>query len=156
MELVGRSTFLETFAGILDGEDVLRHCQDAHSEAAYAQLLQDGAVAYIASVDLAPIAYALLGPSSLAISSDSDDIELKRIYVLSRFQGSGVGQKLFHESQKLAVDAGASRLVLGVYSENIKAQAFYRRNGFQDCGRREFKVGARPYSDVMMAKALSM
>ena len=39
LALVGQATFLETFAGILDGRDVVAHCQREHAPARYAEWL---------------------------------------------------------------------------------------------------------------------
>ena len=36
---VGRATFLETFAGILDGADILAHCGQEHAPSLYADWL---------------------------------------------------------------------------------------------------------------------
>ena len=35
LALIGAATFLETFAGILDGDAIVGHCAAQHSEAAY-------------------------------------------------------------------------------------------------------------------------
>ena len=35
LALVGQATFLETFAGILGGEDIVAHCANAHTAHLY-------------------------------------------------------------------------------------------------------------------------
>jgi ribosomal protein S18 acetylase RimI-like enzyme len=82
------------------------------------------------------------------------DYEIKRVYLLKRFQGAGVGRRLV----SLAVDEsrtlGAGRLLLGVYKRNEGAIGFYRRVGFTTIGERQFQVGNRGYEDHIMALAL--
>ncbi len=158
LQLIGRATFLETFAGVLDGGAISAHCENAHSAASYEALLNAGAIAWLATIAPggAPIGYAMLAPSDLPIANrNGTDLELKRIYLLHRFQGMRLGQKLLAAAEETARHARAERLLLGVYADNASAQAFYRRSGFVDAGRRKFKVGQTYYDDVIMAKALS-
>ena len=48
LALIGAATFLETFAGILDGEAIVGHCAAQHQEAAYRAYLASGARAWLA------------------------------------------------------------------------------------------------------------
>ena len=49
---------------------------------------------------------------------------------------------------------GARRLLLGVYSENARAIAFYQRLGFETIGHRPFTVGTMIYDDFVMSLVL--
>ena len=40
LAVVGQATFLETFAGVLDGAAIVAHCREAHSAARYRQWLE--------------------------------------------------------------------------------------------------------------------
>lgn len=156
LALIGAATFLETFAGILNGQAILDHCAQAHSAGAYRAFLQDGASAWLAETpDAAPVGFALLGETDLPGSAgDGSDVELKRIYVLSRFHGLGVGDALMQAALEDARRRGAARLLLGVFAGNARAQAFYRRQGFEEIARRLFRVGRRDYDDIVFAKVL--
>ena len=50
--------------------------------------------------------------------------------------------------------AGARRLLLGVYSRNAPALAFYARCGFVRAGERTFRVGGSDYHDYLLSLAL--
>lgn len=154
LALIGAATFLETFAGILDGDAIVGHCAVQHEEGAYRACLADGGRAWIAEAQPggAPIGFALVGKPDLAAAIDGD-IELKRIYSLLRFHGSGLGAALM----KQALDAahGHRRLLLGVYAQNERALAFYRKQGFADLGTRQFNVGGKLYDDLVLARALA-
>lgn len=158
LELIGRATFLETFAGILDGDAIRAHCANAHSATAYEALMAAGATAWLATISPggAPIGYVVLATSDLPMASrDGTDLEVKRIYILHRFHGMRLGQRLLAVAEETARHAKARRLLLGVYAHNASAQAFYRRAGFVEVGRRTFRVGAKDYDDVVMAKPLA-
>lgn len=158
LALIGGATLLETFAGLLDGSAILEHCQREHSSAAYAGYLAKGAQAWLAEADpgQAPIGFALLGTAELPGGAlDGTDLELKRIYALSRFHGGGIGAALMQQVTSEAVRRGAARLLLGVYAGNVRALAFYAKNGFVQIAGRRFRVGDREYDDVVLAKLLA-
>ena len=151
LSLVSNATFLETFAGMIDGAALLAHC-DKHHEAAYlAKLLEGGARAWLADVDGAPVGYALLNQPELE-AAERGDIELKKIYVLSRFHGSGIAKRLFDTVLQAA--AGNDRLLLGVKKDNHRAIGFYRKHGFTQIATRRFDVGGKLYDDVVLARDL--
>ena len=157
LALVGAATFLETFAAILDGAAIVAHCAGEHAPEAYRRSLDGGAAAWLAEARAggAPIGFALLGPSTLPGSDPGGgDVELKRIYALSRFHGSGVGAALMREAVACARERQARRLMLGVYAGNARAAAFYRKNGFAPVAKRLFRVGNRDYEDIVFAKPL--
>jgi ribosomal protein S18 acetylase RimI-like enzyme len=45
----------------------------------------------------------------------------------------------------------ARRVLLGVYSRNEAALAFYQRLGFARVGTRQFRVGANDYFDYILS-----
>jgi ribosomal protein S18 acetylase RimI-like enzyme len=130
LALISSATFLETFAGVLAGDAIIEHCTRSNGAPAYQSYLQKGARAWLAEADPggAPVGFALLTAPDLPGALD-DDIELKRIYTLSRFHGSGLGAALMEAA--VAAAEGSQRLVLGVYAGNARAIAFYLRNGFR-------------------------
>lgn len=90
-------------------------------------------------------------PAGLA---QSGDVELKRIYLLSRFHGTGLGAALMAAAVAEARTRGAPRLLLGVYANNARAIAFYRKQGFVPIGTRQYAVGAELYDDIVLARPL--
>lgn len=158
LSLVGQATFLETFSGVLDGTAIVEHCRRAHAPAQYETYLADAAsAAWIAETlpGNAPIGYALVTKPDLPRADPTRDLELKRIYLLGRYQGGGVGKRLLSEAVAHAKSAGAQRLLLGVYAGNDSAIAFYRRYGFTHFTERKFRVGNRAYDDHVMSLALA-
>ena len=153
LALVGCATFLDAYAGAIDGAGLIEHCLHQHSPAAYRSYLESGAEAWL--VELAPggapIGYALACEPELE-QAQAGDWELKRIYVLSRFQGTGVSAALLDAVLSKAQDR--RRLLLGVKNDNHRALRFYRKHGFIDAGTRTFQVGAQRYDDLVLARPL--
>jgi ribosomal protein S18 acetylase RimI-like enzyme len=155
LSLVGQSTFLETFAGVLTGADIAAHCARQHSVDVYRQWLADGQIhGWIAQAQPggAPVGYLLLTPPDLpTVEVGSDDLEVKRIYLLSRFHGRGLGWRLMNEAIQHARQIGCRRLLLGVYQHNGRALAFYCSLGFVQVGTRRFTVGSTECDDLILA-----
>lgn len=158
LALVGQATFLETFAGVLDGAAIIAHCAKAHSAAQYRHWLDDPAAAlWLAEVSPGntPVGYLVVARPELPMADMSRDLELKRIYLLSRYQGGGAGKRLLAHAVAHATSADAARLLLGVFAGNASALGFYRQQGFVDLTERQFNVGGRAYDDQVMSLVLS-
>jgi ribosomal protein S18 acetylase RimI-like enzyme len=103
----------------------------------------------------APVGYLVLAPAAVPVPDpDPSDLEIKRVYLLHRFQGAGLGRQLVDAAAGHARLAGSRRLLLGVYSQNHAALAFYARTGFQRVGERTFRVGNSDYFDHLLGLAL--
>ncbi len=154
LALVGAATFLDSYAEILPGADILAHCASQHSTALYAAWLAraDHAVWLAEAAGGAPVGYVTLNPPDLPVEPGPGDVEIKRIYLLRRYHGAGLGAALLAAAQAGAAARGFERLLLGVYSQNAQAIAFYRRQGFEQVGVRRFQVGANLYDDLVLAR----
>ncbi|MBB4154072.1 ribosomal protein S18 acetylase RimI-like enzyme [Sphingomonas jinjuensis] len=157
LSLVAGASFLETFAGILAGPDIVTHCAAKSSTAAFAAWLADDRCALTlaeTNAGHAPIGYAVVTPPDLPVDTDDRDLELRRIYALSRFHGGGLGAALMADAIEGARERGAERLLLGVYGGNTRAHRFYERQGFTIIGTRRFLVGATWHDDFIYGRSL--
>lgn len=158
LSIVGQATFLDTFAGVLSGKDILGHCWRQHAREKYADWLRDPASAvWIAEVEpgQAPVGYLVLTRPDLPLPDlSADDAEVKRVYLLSRFRGAGLGRRLMQEAEAHARSRGIQRLLLGVYSRNETAISFYEKLGYKRVGERSFTVGDSIYRDFVFALRL--
>jgi ribosomal protein S18 acetylase RimI-like enzyme len=153
LALVGRATFLDSFAGILSGADILLHCAAQHTPEIYAAWLSDpDARTWLLETahGRAPVGYLVVAPAALPIADAGHDLEVKRIYLLHRVQGRGFGRQLMNMAVDCAAAAGRRRLLLGVYDQNVAAITFYERFGFTRVGTRRFRVGTRDYDDLIL------
>lgn len=157
LALIGQATFLDTYADVLPGANIIAHCQSAHSAALYAQWLADPAFQlWIAELQPggAPVGFMVVARPDLPMEVTETDLEIKRIYLLSKFQGNGVGRALIDAALAHGAAKGASRLLLGVYTKNFPAISFYERSKFAVVGSRTFHVGGQDYDDHIMGRTL--
>ncbi len=158
LALVGAATFLDGFACVLPGEAMVAHAARHHVPEVYARYLEKPEIAAwlaVARNGGAPVGYAMLTPPELPTETiEEGDLELKRIYALSRFHGSGVGQRLMTTALAEARARGARRVTLGVYAGNARALRFYERNGFRQIGTRQFTVGSLLCDDFVLGRLL--
>ncbi|MEM9667461.1 MAG: N-acetyltransferase [Pseudomonadota bacterium] len=155
---IGVATFIESYTEDIEGPAMVAHCTNQHSREVYEQYLADPRGAcWIAEYQPtgAPIGYAVNCKPDLPIELDASDLELKRIYALSRTHGTGIGQALMQAAINQARHVGARRLLLGTYEENYRAMTFYRKHGFEKVGERAFNVGGKIYDDIIMALTLT-
>ncbi|MCR5877050.1 GNAT family N-acetyltransferase [Phenylobacterium sp. J367] len=156
LALVGQATFLESYADVLPAADILDHCRGENGEARYAGWLGTPGYAFWLAqcAQGAPVGFAMLSPPDLPVPTDDGDVELKRLYLLHRFHGGGLGARLMETAIAHGRAVGARRLLLGVFGLNTNAIAFYARQGFSQAGVRKFRVGANEYDDLVLARSL--
>lgn len=151
---VGAATFLETYAGLLGADDIRIHCQRHHTAEAWLPWLQsaDSSVWLVcAEQGGAPVGYQLLAQPDVPVDDlHPSDLEIKRLYLLHRFQAAGLGRRLLQQAIESAQSQGCRRLLLGVYSQNHAALAFYERMGFRRVGERTFHVGHSDFFDYIL------
>lgn len=174
LALVGAATFLEAFTWMLPGADIIAHCAKNHTADAYRSALaqpQTRITLAVTSTGGSPVGYAMLtAPDLPTFDLHPGDIELKRIYLLSRFRSRhtapvldaarqpipnlSAGQALMSAAIADAQSMGCRRLLLGTNADNQRAISFYRRNHFTDAGTRSFQVGNQCCCDLIMARPL--
>lgn len=155
--LVAGASFLSTFAGILDGADIVAHVARNSAPATFAAWIADPAsVVTIAEhpVGAAPVGYSVLTTPDLPVAIHAGDIELRRVYTLPLAQGTGLGATLLQRAVDDAMAMGGKRMLLGVLGRNARARSFYERHGFGIVGHRQYRVGSALCDDVIYARSL--
>jgi GNAT superfamily N-acetyltransferase len=155
LSLVASATFLETYATVLAGTDLVAHCLKNTSAETFLRWTNDPAtIVTIAEHEPghAPIGYTVLTASDFPFDTRPSDIELRRIYILQQMQGAGLGAALMTRAREDAAAIQCGRILLGVYEHNYRAHAFYERQGFARIGSRQFKVGATTHDDPVYAR----
>lgn len=153
LALVACATFLEAYASLVPVDDMLAYCAAENSAEAFRRFVAEGAQLWLARAEETgvPLGYAMLVSSTFA-DSRPGDIELKRIYVLERCHGTRLASELLARAEAAA--QGYRRLLLGVNRHNLRAQGFYRKQGFELSGTRQFVVAGAHYDDFIFAKPL--
>lgn len=139
---LAQDTYIETFGHLYRPEDLAAFFADALSEAAITVEMQDPRVAYQVVEDAGRlIGYCKIGPVKVPVAATEPALELRQLYLRQSAQGLGLGDALMRWAMHEARARGAQLCYLSVYSENFRAQRFYRRHGFQHGGEYRFMVG---------------
>jgi diamine N-acetyltransferase len=151
---IGRQSFTETFGHLYTPENLAAFLEN-HSEENWRGELADPRYAVrLGFVDGVNAAYLKLGPPSLPFTPSGDSIELRQFYVLKPWQGAGLAPQMMDWVIAEARRRGAGALYLSVFVDNIRAQRFYDRYGFEPVGRYDFMVGTHADEDIVMRLTL--
>lgn len=140
---VGVETFCETFEGLYNEGDLETYLAQAYDlDRTRADLADPAKASWLVEADGRAVGYATVGPCTLPHADVTPSCgELKRIYVLKAWQGSGLAARLLDVTLRWLGRDGPRTIWLGVWSENIKAQRFYAKHGFTQVGSYDFHVG---------------
>jgi diamine N-acetyltransferase len=155
LSLVGQGTILETYAGITDGDDLIKYVTAEMSATAFSQTLaSDGCRAWIVetSVGKCAVGYAV------AVSDENaklfSSFELKRLYIFYRFHGTGLGKRLMQEVLSFAKEMKSEKMWLQVHEANHHAIEFYKRYGFVQTGTDLYRAGKGSYQVLRLELTL--
>lgn len=149
-----RTSFCDTFAHLYQPADLAAFLA-ALTPDAWAAELNDPAFAFAVGPDDAePLGFAKIGPCKLPHVEAEGTVELRQLYLLKAAHGTGLAHQLMTWVLEQARARGAKRLALSVFSENWRAQAFYKRYGLCDLGPVTFMVGNHPDEDRVWAVSL--
>ena len=157
LQEIGRQTFYETFASSNTEENIKNYLDEGFSKDKLTIELQDhNAEFYFATFENKVIGYLKLnfGASQTELNDDKA-LEIERIYVLKEFIGKKVGQILYNKAIEVAKEKGTHYVWLGVWEENLRAIAFYKKNGFEEFDKHIFKLGDDEQTDIMMKLELN-
>jgi len=97
------------------------------------------------------VGYAASGPCKLPVPDmPPQAYELRRIYLIPEAKGQRLGSALLADALRFFRDRNASAVYVGVWSENVRAQAFYRKAGFEKVGEYHFMVGTQADDEWIM------
>ncbi|MFT3726255.1 MAG: N-acetyltransferase [Terricaulis sp.] len=134
-------TFVDTFGHLYPPEDLRAFLAAKYSAEIQAREIADAASRYrLALRDGAIAGYCMMGEVDMEVDA-SAALELHRLYVDKDVKGAGVAQTLMQDVLAWARGKGAKVLYLSVWEENHRAQAFYKRFGFEHVGEHKFMVG---------------
>jgi ribosomal protein S18 acetylase RimI-like enzyme len=152
----GARTFRDTFEADNTPENMALYLASSYGTDIQAAELRNARIlTLLAEHDEAIAGFVQLreGPAPPCVAGPTP-IELWRFYVGQAWQGQGIAHELMRAACEAAVERGAATMWLSVWERNHRAQAFYRKSGFEDRGEREFVLGADRQTDRIMARSL--
>lgn len=127
------------------------------SGARFGEYLSDPARTVLKAVDDGEIVgYAILhggtpaAPEVAAAVALEPVIEISKMYVLPGHHGTGVSSALMTAALERARGAGYAGVWLGVNQQNLRAQRFYAKYGFERVGTKTFTVGRHLHHDYVL------
>jgi ribosomal protein S18 acetylase RimI-like enzyme len=149
-------TFRDTFTTDNNSADMELHCASNFGVAIQRQeILNPNNIILLAEIDNQFVAFAhvrLQSPKSCIAAQQP--AELYRLYVEKAWHGRGVAHKLMPQVLATITQTGADAIWLGVWEDNPRAIAFYRKYGFSVVGEHTFQFGNDPQRDWVMMTAI--
>ncbi|KAJ3228508.1 hypothetical protein HDU81_006136 [Chytriomyces hyalinus] len=147
---IAQETFVENFGHYYTAENLEAHVIKNYSHAQIQADLQSGERVYFLCNDTDPDALNPIGfcqtrcktprqvISELSVEYPEPCWEIRRCYVLRGNQGKNAGSILLETVVSKVKEAGAKTVYLFVLNENVNAQRFYQRLGFENTGLPSF------------------
>ncbi|KKY32212.1 putative acyln-acyltransferase [Diaporthe ampelina] len=176
---LGAEVFRATFAHSCTEEQLQAFLDEAYTPGAVARDIADGSKDVLVATEddgsssssssspssqtqgaggssgkLLGFAYLTRGSSEPCVEHLERPVELQRLYISLGAHGKGLGKALSLAADALAREQGFRTIWLGVWEENHKAQAFYRKMGYERIGEHVFDVGGDLQTDEIWWKAL--
>ena len=151
---LSRETFIQAYKDLHSEENLEQYCRENYSQ----ELVEDNlrlvnihsVIAFEASE---PAGFYVIRHHECPVALQGKATELKQIYVLASYFGTGLGKKLFDNGVENAKANDSRWLWLCVSDTNYRAQAFYSKLGFTKIGTGPtLKVG----NDELSSSILSL
>jgi ribosomal protein S18 acetylase RimI-like enzyme len=119
-----RETWVHAYASFIPLAKIERLTSEWHNVETLSRQLAKPELVFLVAEDVEGIA----GHAAAAIEQ-GDEVFLRRLYVLPRAQGAGIGGRLFAAIE--AMFPPGAPMHLEAFADNARALAFYRRRGFE-------------------------
>ncbi len=147
-------TFTETFGHLYPPEDLTAYVGAKYQTQVIASEIADPQTRYVLALrDGAIVGYSKLGLVDMDVDT-TNALELHRLYVDTSVKGAGVAKTLMDDGLAWARGKGARVMYLSVWENNARAQAFYKRYGFEHVKEHKFMVGRVADRDFIWRLAL--
>lgn len=158
LSAISKKTFYNTFTGTCTEEDMQWFLEKYFNEEnLYKELNNDNFFCYAAIINNEIGGFIKFKESStdFTLPTNLKSIELKSLYVDEPYHGKGVAQALMNCILKHVSDFNYQLIYLSVWEYNFKAQAFYKKFGFEPSGfTNDFPIGNTPQTDFWYWKKL--
>ncbi|MFM9890641.1 MAG: N-acetyltransferase family protein [Rickettsiales bacterium] len=154
LSAVAVDCFNETFGHMYRPEDLAAHHAAKNSVAYFTAAFDAGDSLYLVEQDGHAIGYGKLGHVEVPVKPRpaAGGVEIHRVYIRASHQGKGHGRTLLLHMLADARVQHAPVLYLGVWQENLKAQALYTQYGFKIVGEYLYPVGQHMDHEFIMAR----
>ena len=156
LQTIAKQTFTETFGSQNTAEDLAKFLNEEYDfNKLKSEVTDPESFYYFCYFNDELAGYLKLNIGSAQTESDyPESLEIQRIYVLQKYQGQKIGLSMMQHAIAVAKKIKKSQVWLGVWEKNLKAQAFYRKSGFEKVGSHDFVLGDDIQNDYILVKEL--
>ena len=130
-------TWIDAYSSFIPADDLRSYHAAFYSPDALAKLYADPNVtSFVAESD-----GDIVGVMRTRLNIEEGRYYVSSLYVLPKFQGSGIGRALMRIAADQAAEFGKDRVWLGVMVKNIPAVEWYTAMGFRIAETAPFKMG---------------
>ncbi len=155
---LGRETFHDAFVNhpMMPTNDLSLYLNEAFTVAHLTlELEEPKALFLLVEVSGEPAGYAkLLANARTSVIESDNPVKLQRLYSRQNYIGSGIGHSLMNRCLLEAAKSGHDAIWLSVWEHNLRAQAFYRKWKFEQCGTIDFLLGQSTLTDFLMKREI--
>ena len=143
ISVLASTTFYEAYFEQDESSNLSGYINESFDMATVRDEIEDSqSTFFLIFLDGKAVGYArLIDDSTTDCVGDGRVIELKRIYILERCWGTGIGDRLLGHCIETARNRSFKTIWLGVWEENQRAQKFYAKYGFEQIGTLTFPYG---------------
>jgi ribosomal protein S18 acetylase RimI-like enzyme len=150
-DLAGR-VFSDSFGHSFTKKELESVIKSSRSPEYFRKALNEGII-LVAIIDGKIVGYVQFGSVKIPEIEPSTDIgELGRVYIETKLQGQGIGEKLSKAALKHPELKNKGTIYLQVWEENIKAINLYKKLGFKLHGRTKFKIGDKTDAEDLIMR----
>lgn len=153
---VAKRTFVETFSADNTPEDMNDYVSKSFSHSVQSEEINNPLRhIFLVQTSDGPIGYLHLYESATEFYTGSEkQVELVRLYLDKKWHGKGIADGLMQKCLEYCQALSAKILWLGVWERNQRAQAFYRKWGFVECGSHYFQLGNDSQRDLVLIRKI--
>lgn len=151
--IVAKNTFSDAFAKENTKENMEIYLSENFTfEKLLSEFNNTDSKFYIATLNKKIVGYMKINfEQAQTTINDNQSIEIERIYVVKEFQGQRIGELLCSKAFEIAKKK-SQYVWLGVWEKNRRAISFYKKNGFIEFDKHNFKLGNEEQTDILMRK----
>ncbi|MDK6233043.1 GNAT family N-acetyltransferase [Aerococcus sp. UMB10185] len=153
---LSRECYLATFEGTCSDEDMAAYLETAYAPERLVQELseEDSYFYYLKEGDMV-LGYIKVNRGGQQSEEQPRDwLEVERLYIRPGYQGRGLGSVLMDFALVKAGGWDCPYIWLGVWEHNLRAQAFYRKYGFERFSEHAFVMGEEVQCDWLLKRPL--
>lgn len=150
------AAFYDAYAYANTPEDMQQYVAEHFSEEEILhEMEKQNTFIFLAMLDEKIVGYVKLGTATSPEQLNGKPaIEIERLYVDKKLQSQRIGAALMNHLLQFAKEQNKKVVWLGVWKKNLRAVAFYEREGFQKFGETIFTLGRDLQQDFLMKKEL--